>query len=157
MPRVSLFLAFWRRKIVQPVAREAPLPTSYRRPQRLTKAKSSTSPSSMVKIHLRSSNPARDRTFCGRKQTRRTQPIFYLILINYPWHLLQQIRSMVPSMPETPMQQSTSGKEASVSATGCETEYAVELAAQPEEKRDNLGRVGSDMIGNSGKLTTLKR
>ena len=61
------------------------------------------------------------------------------------------------AVPETATQQSTYGKEASTSATGCETEYTVELAAQLEEKRGNLGRVDSDMIGNGGKLITLKR
>ena len=61
------------------------------------------------------------------------------------------------AIPETPTQQSTYGKEASVSATECETECAVELAVQLKEKRDNLGRVGSDVIGNGGELTTLKK
>ena len=60
------------------------------------------------------------------------------------------------TIPETPTQQSNYGKEASVSATGCETECAVKLAVQLEEKRDDLGRAGSNMIGNSGELTTLK-
>ena len=61
------------------------------------------------------------------------------------------------AIPETPTQQSTYGKEASVSVTGCETECAVELAAQLEEKRDDLGRAGSDMIGSGGEVTTLKK
>ena len=38
----------------------------------------------------------------------------------------------------------------SVSATECSAEYAVELAAQVEEKRDDLGRLGYGTLGSDG-------